>query len=317
MCWCVRRPFGGRSSTVAACVLPGPDAPAYGRGLPRPRNWAMRLRSRLERQAVSWLSAGFRAEVNALRRRYGLPPLATSVTEVAGRMPLYLVPSTPEFDYERRDLPPSVHYVGPCSWDKPCDEPPPAWLAELPRDRPWVHVTEGTSHAQAPFVLRAAAQGLANLPMQVVMTTGSDRDPAELGLGPIAPHVRVERWVAHSDLLPHTDVVITTGGAGTVLASLSAGVPLVVVPTEWDKPDNAQRVVEAEVGLRLAPRHCTPERLRAAVARVLGEPSFRQNAQRLAAAFARYGGAAQAAELLEGLATRLRRSAHLTEVNAE
>src|SRR5215211_2387074 len=97
-------------STVAACLLPGPDAPAYGRGLPRPRNWAMRLRSRLERQVVSWLSAGFRAEVNALRRRYGLPPLATSVTEVAGRMPLYLVPSTPEFDYERRDLPPSVHY---------------------------------------------------------------------------------------------------------------------------------------------------------------------------------------------------------------
>jgi MGT family glycosyltransferase len=304
-------------SVPAACALPGPDAPAWGRGLPRPRTQLMRLRSRLRRAVGRWLSADFHAEVNALRRRYGLPPLAISVTEVAGRMPLYLVPSAPEFDYERRDLPPSVHYVGPCSWDKPRDEPLPPWLAQLPCDRPLVHVTESTIHADKPFLLQAAARAFRDCPVQVVMTTGGHRDPAELGLGPLAPHIRVERYVPHSDLLPRTAVIVTMGGAGTVMAALKAGVPQVVVPTEWDKFENAQRVVEAGAGLRLEPKRCTPERLRAAVERVLGEPSFRQNAQRLAAAFARYGGAAQAAELLEGLATRLRRSAHLTEVNAE
>jgi len=75
----------------------------------------------------------------------------------------------------------------------------------------------------------------------------------------------------------------------------------VVVPTEWDKPENAQRVVEAGAGLRLSPRRLTPARLRAAVERVLAEPSFRQNARRLAADFRRYRGPARAAELLEGL----------------
>jgi UDP:flavonoid glycosyltransferase YjiC (YdhE family) len=87
-----------------------------------------------------------------------------------------------------------------------------------------------------------------------------------------------------------------------VLASLKAGVPLLVVPTFWDKSDNAQRVAEAGVGLRLAPRHCTPDRLRAAVKRLIEEPSFRENAQQMARRFAEVPGPARAAELLETLA---------------
>jgi MGT family glycosyltransferase len=219
-------------------------------------------------------------------------------------MSLYLVPSVPELDYSRGDLPASVHYVGPCLWNRPRHEAPVTWLSELPRDRPWVHVTEGTMHIEVPLVLRAAAQGLGDLPVQVIMTTGGSRDPTTLNLGRIAANTRIARWISHSDLLPHTDVVVTTGGAGTILAALAAGVPLVIIPTEWDKPDNAQRVVEAGAGLRVAPHRCTPQRLRAAVERVLREPSYRENAQRLAALFERRGGAALAAELLEGLCVR-------------
>src|SRR5262249_12263872 len=154
------------------------------------------------------------------RARYGLGPLPTSVAEYNGRMPLYIVPTTPEFDYERRDLPPTVHYVGPCLWNAGDAETAPAWLDEIPRDTPLVHVTEGTVHNQDPILLRAAMQGLAGQPLQVVMTTGNRRDPAELDLGPRAANVRVERFVPHRFLLPRTDVVVTTGGAGTVMTVL-------------------------------------------------------------------------------------------------
>jgi UDP:flavonoid glycosyltransferase YjiC (YdhE family) len=83
----------------------------------------------------------------------------------------------------------------------------------------------------------------------------------------------------------------------------------VIVPTEWDKPEVAQRVVEAGAGLRLAPQRCTPARLRAAVVEVLGNPRFRDAAQRLADVFARQGGPERAAELLVALD---RRTSHLT-----
>jgi hypothetical protein len=92
-----------------------------------------------------------------------------------------------------------------------------------------------------------------------------------------------------------------------VLAALAAGRPLVVVPTEFDKPDNARRVEATGAGLVLAPRRCTPRRLRAAVSRVLRDPSFRANAERLAVALARPGGARRAAELVD-LAPRAERA---------
>ncbi len=227
--------------------------------------------------------------------------MGCSVTAFTARLPLYLVPSVRELDYDRRDLPPSVHYVGPCVWNKGTQIASPAWLDELPADRAWVHVTEGTAHFQGPFVLRAAAQGLAHQPMEVIMTSGPERDPATLGLGPLAPNIRVERWVSHNDLLPRCAALVTTGGAGTVIAALQAGVPLLIVPTHWDKPDNAQRVVAGGAGLRLAPRQCTPERLRAAVQRLLSEPSFRASARRLGQRLAEAPGPPRAAELLEML----------------
>ncbi len=231
-------------------------------------------------------------------------PIAMSATEYTGQMPLYLMPGTREFDYDRHDLPASVHYVGLCLWNRPRTEPRAPWLDDLRADLPCVHVTEGTMHVHAPIVLRAALAGLADLPMHVVMTSGRERTLEQLGVSHIAANIRVEQWVSHSDLLPKTDVMVTTGGAGSVLASLGAGVPLVIVPTEWDKREIAQRVVEAGAGIRLSPSHCTPERLRASVLDVLRDPSFRTNARRLGASFAATGGADLAAQLLVALSGR-------------
>ncbi len=304
-------------SLVAICLLSGREGPIPGFPLPRPRTWYQRWRARVLRAVADLFLADVRRAASALRRSYGLPPLRSSVTDYAGQMPLYLVPSSPEFDYQRTDLPSSVHYVGPCWWHKPDGLPSPEWLAELPDDQPLVYVTEGTIHLQ-PRILRAAAQGLAHLPVQVVMTTGRHRDPETLDLGPrpLAPNIRVERWVPLADLLPRMSVLVTTGGPSTLMAALSRGVPIVIVPSDWDHPETGWRLAEAGAGVRLAPKACTPKRLQEAVELVLREPSFRQNAQRLAASLARCGGPARAAELLEGLAVRPEASAPLERIES-
>jgi UDP:flavonoid glycosyltransferase YjiC (YdhE family) len=134
-------------STVAACMLPGPDAPPFGLGLPRPRGWPARLIMRLARGMGDLFAADFRAAANELRACYGLPPLRVSVTEYIGQMPLYLMPSVPEFDYMRCDLPESVRYIGPVLWSRP-HTGRPLELRPAPQCWPSVHVTEGTIHAQ-------------------------------------------------------------------------------------------------------------------------------------------------------------------------
>uniref|UniRef100_Q026U8 Glycosyltransferase, MGT family n=1 Tax=Solibacter usitatus (strain Ellin6076) TaxID=234267 RepID=Q026U8_SOLUE len=290
------------SSTMMGSMIPGPDAPPWGPGLPPPRTSATRFLSRITELGVDIVAHNLRRRVNQIRARYGLRPMGCSVTAFTGRLPLYLIPSLPELDYNRQDQPPNVHYIGPCVWTKPVGAPPPEWLNQLPTDRPWVHATEGTAQYQEPFLLRATAQALAGLPMEVILTTGQNRDPATLGLDPLPANVRVERWLSHESLLPRCAAIVTTGGPATVMAALKAGVPLVMVPTFWEKNDNAQRVVEAGVGLRLAPRRCSPDRVRAAVMRLLEEPHFRENARRIAQRLSEASGARGAAQLLENLA---------------
>ena len=291
---------------AAFCVLPaypiaGMDAPTWGRGLSPPKNGFTRVQSWVEKVAQDWVLADFRGQANDLRQKYGLKPIPYTVMAYSANLPLFLVVGSPELDYNRRDLPDSVYYVGPCLWHRSQHEPPPNWLTNLPKDRPVIHVTEGTIHTRRPLVLRAAAQGLGDLTVEVIMSTGKHRNPAELDLGPLAPNIRVEQFVPHSDLFPVTDVVISTGGAGTVLTALLAGVPLIIVPTAWDLPENAQRVVEAGAGIRIPPAKCSPERLRDAVETILRDPAYRQKAVEIGASLKRQGGPPRAAELLETL----------------
>jgi UDP:flavonoid glycosyltransferase YjiC (YdhE family) len=215
---------------------------------------------------------------------------------------LYLVAGTREFDYNRRDLPQSVRYVGPCLWSRERGEPA-RWLSEAP-GRQWIHVTEGTVNTRGPVLSRAAAIGLAGHGLPVVISTNARGAAADLGVGPLAPNVRVEHWtdIYLQDLLPQTRVVVTAGGGGVVMTALQHGVPLVIAPTDWDKPEIAQRVVESGAGIRLSRRQWTPRGVADAVDRVLTIPSFAVHARRLGDQFARSGGPAHAATLLEELA---------------
>jgi MGT family glycosyltransferase len=281
------------------CQISSPDVPAVGLGLPLPRGPLGRLRNAIAGRAMDLALAAFRSRANAFRRQYGLPPLRGPLIDRARDLPLYLVMSCPELDYPRRDPPANMHYVGPCFYYPPADDAPR--LRDLRPDEPCVYVNEGTIHAAEPFILRAARDGLADMPIRVVMTTGRHRRPESLGLGALPANFLVEDWVSHDVLMPKLRAMVCTGGSGTVLAALRCGVPMAVVSTEWDHAENAQRLVEAGAGIRLHPRRLTAARMRRAVSDLLYEPSYRRNARRIADALGRCGGPARAAELLEAL----------------
>jgi MGT family glycosyltransferase len=278
---------------------PAPDVPPAGLGLPSPKGPARRALAWGAGRATDVAARRIRRRVDDLRAQHGLPAMGRSVNSHLGRLPLTLVPSVPELDYGR-SLPPGVHYVGPCMWQPRHALHARAAVDGVPHARPWVHVAASTIAGSGAGLLRAAVQGLARRPVEVV-ATASGEVPADLRPDALPPNAHLAPWVDHARLLPHCAAVVTPGGAGTIVAALSAGVPLVVVPTAWDKPDNAQRVVEAGVGVRLSPRRCTPENVRAAVDRVLGDGSYRERARRVGARLAAAPGPAGAAALLEGL----------------
>jgi MGT family glycosyltransferase len=291
-------------SPLIGAGLPGPDAPPPGGVAPAGTRRARTL-NRAAGHITRAVTRPMRVRLDAIRADHGLEPMGCSVHAYLGRLPLYLVLSVPGLDFNRRDLPPTVHYVGACLWHPPHPPGTADWLGALPRQRPWVHVTEGSSLSQDPRVLRTAAQGLARVPIEAILTTGRFAGAQAVHL-PTAQNVHVTRWLSHDVLLPWCAAVVTTGGMGTVMAALRAGVPLVIVPTAFDQPAVARRVEDAGVGIRLSPRRCTPERLRAAVEEVLADSRYRRNAQRAADLLAAAPGPPGAAALIERLAGRTR-----------
>jgi MGT family glycosyltransferase len=87
-------------------------------------------------------------------------------------------------------------------------------------------------------------------------------------------------FLPQTSVLPHVDLVITHGGNNTVTESLHFGKPMVVLPLFWDQYDNAQRIHETGLGIRLDTYGHAPEELRGAVDRLLADDAA---AARLAA----------------------------------
>jgi MGT family glycosyltransferase len=298
-------------SWSAAAMLSGTEGMLWGLGLRPPATTAQRRYNAAMRTFVTMANRDFRQSINALRARHGLGPIRMPIMDYAGTMPLYMIASSRDFDYNRAGLPESAHYVGHCAWALPSPGPPD-WLAALSAHRPLVVVTEGTIESGAPRLLAAAARGLANQPVQVLIKDAQilepGRAPGTVGLGVLAPNIRCEGFVLgqgwQPEVLARTRAFVTNGGAGSILAGLAAGVPLVVVPTTWDKPENARRAVAAGAGVAIPPRRCTPRRLREAVQHVLTTPSYRDNARRIGRTLTAMPGPERAAALLEDLVGR-------------
>ncbi len=83
-------------------------------------------------------------------------------------------------------------------------------------------------------------------------------------------------------------------------------IPLVVAGQTEDKMEVGARVAWSGAGINLRTQRPSPSAIQEAVKAVLANPTYRDNARRIQADFARYDAPTRAAELLEAL-VRVRR----------
>ena len=195
----------------------------------------------------------------------------------------------------------AANLVRPVPFDAVDGETLPAWIGELAAG-PTVYATLGTLDNGAPGVLEAVVAGLRDEPLNLIVTVGPDRDPAELG--PQPANVRVERYVPQSLLLPHCDAVVAHGGSGTTLATLAHGRPLVLLPQGANQFANAERCHALGVGIRLLPQEIDPGSVRAAVRALFEQPGYRQRAGEVAREIEAMPAPEEIVPLLEGLAAQ-------------
>lgn len=226
--------------------------------------------------------------LNAPRRRLGLAPLTGPAD--AWRAPLYLYYTAEPFEAEGLRFPPSFRLVGPGLWEPAAQAPD--WLSEL--DEPLVLVTASSEFQRDEALVETALEALRSENVRVVVTTVA-HDPGRFD----APtNARVVRWLPHAPLVRRAACVVCHGGMGITQKALAAGTPVCVVPFGRDQSEVAERVSAAGAGTRLLPDALNPASLRTAIRAAIG---MRAGPQRVAAGFARAGGATAAAEALESL----------------
>jgi UDP:flavonoid glycosyltransferase YjiC (YdhE family) len=167
---------------------------------------------------------------------------------------------------------------------------------EAQHELPLVYLTLGTQ-LNRPELLRTVVTALSGLPLRVVIATGPDIEPEQLH--PLPPLMHAQRHVAQAELLPHCQLVISHGGAGTVYAAAAHGLPQLALPQMADQFVNTAALELSNAGLVLLGAEQNLYAIRHAVQHLLGEPGFRDTAVRLAHEIAHMPSADEVTQQLE------------------
>ena len=275
---------------------PGGGEPPYSWGLMPPRTrlgaafWKPLRRAfetrRWERGKVV---------LDELRAELGLAPIGSHNLMVSER--LTMIATFPQLEYPRQ-WPEYMHVTGPPFFELPYAD------VELPvGDEPLVLVTASTEQDPELELLGATLEALADEPLRVIATTNRK---GEAWGRPLPANARVYDWISYSQVLAEAALVVCRGGHGTLARALAAGVPVVVCPAGQDMPENATRAAWSGAGAMLPGRLLGTAAMRAAVRRVLGEPTYAARAARIGAWSRENDGAERIADLLERYAAQPR-----------
>jgi MGT family glycosyltransferase len=215
-----------------------------------------------------WSQGDMSATLNEWRERRGLP-----ADPGLARLHHYLMLSPFPASLRHPDSPfgATARRIKPLIFSESTGDVLPEWMGELPA-QPIVHASLGTV-LDRPDLLRAMIESAEGEAYTLILATGPTNDPASLG--PLPPNVRAAAYIPHSLLLPRCDAIITHAGAGTLIASINAGLPMVLVPLFGDQPANAERAAAAGAGILLDHATLTPQSLRDATRAVLTDPRYR------------------------------------------
>jgi len=189
----------------------------------------------------------------------------------------------------------------------------PDWINDLSQEKPVIWVYPGnprympgvSTPVDSAVILHACTAALADEEVQVVLTTGHHPLPKEVL--PLPANFRHEPYVPGLAMAERSDLLIHHGGYGSCQTGLYTGTPAVIIPTFSERESNARRVAALGAGDLIVPtadasgrkKHVPVEELRAKVRRVLSDPSFTINARRVSEKMQAYGGASEAARLIE------------------
>ncbi|MDD5389579.1 MAG: glycosyltransferase [Gallionellaceae bacterium] len=222
--------------------------------------------------------ASHAAPLNRVRRKFGLPSLGRDLRTAYTWGDYTLYADIPEVT-PTRGLPPNHRYLGPVLWST--QTPLPDWWERLPRDKPIVCFTLGSS-GKADF-LPAALKALARLPITLIVAT-----VGRVVLPALPDNVFQADYLPMEAALRRSQLLICNGGSLTTYQALAGGVPVIGVCSNLDQLLNMTAIARLGCGVMLRAGGLAPATLRETAKAVLAVPAYTQAAARMGQVLEQY-----------------------------
>ena len=270
--------------------VPGPDVPPPFSGLPSddPSQWES-YRAEFDR-VLRPMWADFDAWVRA-QGAAPLPELEFMPRDNAAT--IYIYPA--EADYvDRRALDDSWTRVDSSirETDEAYELPPS--MAQRPEGSALVYLSLGSLGAADVALMQRLVDVLGGTPHRFIVSKGPQADQIRL-----ADNMVGEQMLPQTRIIPLVDAVISHGGNNTTTESLHFGKPLIVLPLFWDQYENAQRVDELNLGVRLDTYHFADGDLVDALDRILADHDLRERVSQIGEKIRERDGLRVAADVIE------------------
>ena len=216
-----------------------------------------------------------------------------------------------EFIHESRFL---NLYVYPREVDYPRSRPlAPTWHpldSSVREEEQRYRIPEGLDRGGGLVYLSLGSLGSADVALmqRLIELLGTTEYGVIVSKGPqhellrLADNMAGEEYLPQPAILPQVDVVITHGGNNTVTECLHFGRPVVVLPLFWDQYDNAQRLQEAGLGVRLPTYTFEDRELLSAIARLREDRGIGRRLATMSGRIREAAGTRRAADLIERVA---------------
>jgi zeaxanthin glucosyltransferase len=264
-----------------------------------------RLQNALLHVSIFRMRGPVRRRLDRIRRQAGLGP----ILEIEKVFPaLAHITQLPEcVDFPRSALPRNFYYTGPFVNEAMRRN------VEFPWDRldgrPVVYASLGTTRKSDLAIFHMTAEACERLDLQLVISLGGRRDPETLAGLPGDPVV--VREAPQLELIKRADVVITHGGLNTALETLMEGKPMIVIPKFFDQPAVAARLERLGVAEALRADRLCAEQIRAALAKVISDPTYRKSAKTVQSRIISVRGLERAADVIEELLEKRQHAIHV------
>ena len=226
---------------------------------------------------------------NGMLAAHGLAPIKGSLFDVSYQSPDVLFQSgVAGFAYPRRERNPKVVFVGPLLPYKASTATSFSHSEKLATHKPVILISQGTVDNKDPSKLIVPAlEALKDSDALLIVATGYSQTK-ELRKAYPQDNVIIEDFVDFDFILGRADLFICNGGYGSILLSLSHGVPVLAAGIREGKNDVNAHVDYFGVGVDLRTESPKPADIRRAAERILSEPCWKQNVTRLQKEFSGY-----------------------------